>query len=340
MNDVPQRWISGSDVKSEEKRMLKIKKRKKMHPAISKAYRNFLGGLPQNRMFDYLVSLLIFMRSHRRLPKVQGGLFNDSLFYLKTTDEILDPLRVYISDKEYVKTYIKEKVGDAYNVPTLDVVNTLKEALAYDFPAHCVIKPTHMSGPVMFRRDGSEIDYEVIRKWFASNYYLSGREANYKHLKPKLIIEPYIFGKAGVEDYKFFCVNGKPCVVQVDGSRHIHHTRNFYTTDWQELPFSAMFPKGPTIRRPDNLEKMLEMAAILSKDFNIIRVDLYSDDKSILVGELTNCPGNATMRFVPKEGEVKMTRLMFGDTEFERHWRLPKSRPIMGYQNHAPSSSR
>jgi hypothetical protein len=304
---------------------------------IKKAYRDFLNGLPQNRTFDYLVSLLIFVRSHKRLPKVQGGLFNDSLFYLKTSDEILDILRVYISDKEYVKTYIKEKVGDAYNVPTLRVVRSLEEALIYNFPKHCVIKPTHMSGPVIFRRHGSEIDYALIEKWFASNYYLSGREANYKHLRPKLIIEPYIFGKSGVEDYKFFCVNGKPCVIQVDRSRHAHHTRNFHTTDWKELPFSATFPKGAPIKRPDNLEQMLELAAILSKDFNLIRVDLYSDDKSILVGELTNCPGNATMRFVPNDSEKEMTRLLFGDTEFQKHLRLPKMPEAVNYPNKVPS---
>lgn len=282
-------------------------------------------GLPQNRTFDYLVSLLIFVRAHKRLPKVKGGLFNDSLFYLKTTDEILDPLRVYISDKEFVKNYVWKKLGDAYNVPTLGVVHSLKEALSYDFPDHCVIKPTHMSGPVIFREHGSAIDYALIEKWFATNYYLWGREANYRFLKPKLIIEPYIFGKSGVEDYKFFCVNGKPCVIQVDIARHGAHTRNFHAPDWKELPFSATFPRGEPAKRPDNLDEMLEVAAILSKDFNMIRVDLYSDNKTILVGELTNCPGNATMRFIPEGSEKMMTSLLFGDSEFRKHWRIPRS---------------
>jgi hypothetical protein len=302
-----------------------------MKHLLKKAYRRALEDLPQNRTFDYLVSLVIFIRAHKRLPKVGGGLFNDSLFYLKTTDEILDPLRVYISDKEYVKAYVREKVGDRHNVPTLGVVSSFKEALTYDFPEHCVIKPTHMSGPVLFRRHGSEIDYELIEKWFLSNYYLSGREANYKHLKPKLIVEPYIFGEPCVEDYKFFCVNGEPSVIQVDRSRHAEHTRNFHSTDWKELPFSATFPKGEPIRKPGNLDQMLELASILSKDFNLIRVDLYSDGQSILVGELTNCPGNATMRFVPEGGEETMTRLMFGNSEFKSHWHITKPQRELGY---------
>lgn len=280
---------------------------------LGNVYRGFLKNLPQNRNCDALAALVIFLRSHRRLPKINGGLFNDFLFYLKTTDEILDPRRVFVSDKEYVKKYVSMKVGDRYNVPTLGVVRDLDEAYRYRFPDHCVIKPTHMSGPVMFRKHGSAIDFTLIAQWFSENYYLSGREANYKDLHPKLIIEPYIFDQSGVEDFKIFCVCGEPRVIQVDSDRHGKHTRNFYTTKWEELPFSATFPKGAPTRRPANLDHMLSLAAVLSADFNMIRVDLYSNDESVLVGELTNCPGNATMRFVPAGSEKMMTDFLFGE---------------------------
>lgn len=286
----------------------------------NKIYHQCIDALPQNRTFDYLISLLIFVRSHKRMPKVEGGLYNDSLFFLKTTDAILDPLRVYVSDKEFVKDFVASVVGGIYNVPTLGVVHSLQEALNYDFPKNCVIKPTHMSGPVMFRRDESEIDYGLFKEWFSSNYYLWGREANYRHLKPKLIIEPYIFNRSELEDYKVLCVNGVPRIIQVDGTRHTRHTISFYTTDWRELPFSALLPKGAPIARPENLEEMLEVAASLSKDFSLIRVDLYSDGKSVLVGELTNCPGNARMPFSQENGERMMTQILFGSTGFAEYF--------------------
>lgn len=290
-----------------------------MNPILRKTYRSVLDGLPHNRTFDYWISLLIFWRKHRRLPKAHGGLFNDSLFFLKTSDEIFDPLRVFVTDKELVKMYVRDKVGEEYNVPTLAVLRSLREAKQFDFSRDCVIKPTHMSGPVMFRKEGSAIDYELIEKWFKTNYYLAGREANYRHLKPKLIVEPYIFGKERVEDYKFFCVNGKPRAIQVDGARHIRHTRNFYSVDWHELPFTSSHPAGPPTRRPANLDRMLEIAAALSQEFSMIRVDLYSDDNTIYVGELTNCPGNSSSRFRPADGEMQMTRLLFGENHFTEH---------------------
>ena len=43
-----------------------------------------------------------------------------------------------------------------------------------------------------------------------SNYYNRSREANYKMLKPKVIVEELIFNDENIKDYKFFCYNLKP----------------------------------------------------------------------------------------------------------------------------------
>jgi hypothetical protein len=41
-----------------------------------------------------------------------------------------------------------------------------------------VIKPTHLSGTVILRRDGEALDFDEIESWFDKNYYRSSREAN------------------------------------------------------------------------------------------------------------------------------------------------------------------
>ena len=66
-------------------------------------------------------------------------------FRVKTSDEIEDPLRRFVSDKELVKEYVRETIGEQYNVPTLAVLHTPAEVDAYEFPANCCIKPTHAS---------------------------------------------------------------------------------------------------------------------------------------------------------------------------------------------------
>src|SRR5262245_35832514 len=53
--------------------------------------------LPHNRFGDNLYHRLLFLSKHKRLPGDEM-LWNDVLYRLKTTDEILNPLRVFVSD--------------------------------------------------------------------------------------------------------------------------------------------------------------------------------------------------------------------------------------------------
>jgi hypothetical protein len=272
--------------------------------------------LPKARSVDRAFALIQFFKAHRRLPKTSGGSFNDALFFIKSSDEILDPVRVFVSDKALLKDYVKAKIGDACNVDTIAVLDTFDDAVSFAYPANCVIKPTHLSGEIIFRRNGSSVDFEKINSWFTTNFYDQYRETNYRYLRSRVIVEPYIFDQEAVEDYKIFCLHGRPIVVQVDFNRHTHHTQNLYTADWEPLPFAISCPIGEGRLRPDNLDRLLDVAAKLSDEFNLIRIDLYTDGRDVLVGEITNCHQGARGRFVPPEGEKIMTCLLFGESGF------------------------
>jgi hypothetical protein len=262
---------------------------------LKKLYRLFLRLVPNGRLFDHFVAFITFVRMHRRLPG-NNMLFNDVLYRIKTTDEIIDPLRVFVSDKEFVKLYVKAVAGDQYNVPTIKVIHSIAEARAFQFPPDCCIKPTHMSGKVILRKQNSTIDFAEIDKWLKHRYYdHTAREANYKTLKPKVIVEPLIFGSDNPTDYKIFCYKGKPKLLQLDLDRYIEHTEKFFDAEWNEMPFSIHYPRSRrSVEKPKNLEKMLEVASLLSSHFNFVRVDLYSNGEQCVVGEITNCPGGAS----------------------------------------------
>jgi len=284
--------------------------------AASSALFKVSGLLPRTRAFDYGFALAQFLQAHRRLPRMSGGGLNDALFYIKTSNEMLDPLRAFVSDKARVKQYVSAKVGDAYNVPTIAVLRSYEEAREFPYPTNCVIKPTHMSGEIIFRRAGSAVDLGKVRSWFEKDFYRVTREVNYRHLRPKVIVEPYIFGRESVEDYKVFCLHGRPFIVQVDFDRHTHHTQNLYTTDWEMLPFAMSSPIGRGKSKPANLNELISIAAKLSDEFNLIRIDLYTDEQTILAGEITNCHQAGRGRFMPAEGEEIMSRILFGESGF------------------------
>lgn len=269
--------------------------------------------IPKTRWGDYFVSLVWFLRMHRRFPRRDALLFNDVLFRIKTTSAMLNPLRGFTSDKELLKHYVAAKVGHQFNVPTLAVLKTPEEVARFDFPPRCVIKPTHVSGFVILRRAGEPIDLEQIRSWFEINYYDSSREVNYRYLEPKVIVEPFVFDNDNPNDYKFFCARGEPGLVQIDADRKTRHVRCFYDTTWRKQPYSMTYPLlEAEVARPANLELMIELARKLSADFNFVRVDFYSDGTNTYVGELTHCHGNAREFFEPRSAELEVSRRLFG----------------------------
>jgi hypothetical protein len=285
---------------------------KTIRSVLDKALPRLKKHLPRTPAGDRLYHQILFYRKHGRLPN-GALLWNDMWFRVKTSDEIDDPLRVFVSDKEHVKHYVKAVVGDEFNVPTLAVLRSPAEVDAFDFPPRCCIKPTHASARVILRRDGELVDRELIKRWFSINYYDLGRERNYRRLKPKVIVEPLIFGDINVEDFKIFCFKGEPRLIQVDVDRHINHTRKYFDTAWNELDFSIIYPRSAApFPRPDNLGVMLDVARNLSAQFSLVRIDLYSDNRQVLVGEITNCSENAGGFFVPSSAEQQASKLMFG----------------------------
>lgn len=262
---------------------------------------------------DFLVGLRQFQRHHGRIP-ADPNLFNDRLFQIRFSDEIMRPERTFTTDKELVKLYVESVLGPGYNVPTLAVIRRPEDVDDFEFPRRCVIKPTHASGEVIIRRDGEEIDRLRIRKWFKLDYYARSREWNYKYLKPKVIVEALAFDSDNVEDIKLFCYNGRVKMIECDFDRYSDHRRSLFTADWQELPFELHHPRPDFLKqKPRNLDNMIDVAEKLASAFDFVRIDLYSNDETLLVGEMTHCHQGAFGTFEPRDAEFEVSRLIFGD---------------------------
>ena len=253
----------------------------------------------------------IFLTIHRRLPRKDSGLVNDKLYRMKVDGTLLNPLRQFVSDKEFVKIYIAGTIGNEYNIETLDVLRNISEIDAYKpsrFP--CVVKPTHSSGRVKicFSLD-SFPKPKHLKRWLTRSLYKKTREQNYKFLTPKIIIEEFIShdGVTAPVDYKIYCFYGIPKFIHVDSARFTNHTQNFYDTDWCRLDGEWKYPGRPSDDpRPESLSEMLQIASALSAPFDFIRVDLYAIGKELRVGEITNCPLNAGGEFRTKEMERQL----------------------------------
>jgi TupA-like ATPgrasp len=281
---------------------------------IGKAvFKTFRVLMPRNTTGDKICAHVEFVFNYRRWP-ARDNLFTNVNFRMKARGELADPLRVFVSDKELSKLFIKAIAGEGFAVPTLAVLRSMEEVRAYEFPDNCCIKPTHANGKVIYRCHSAPVDLDEIESWFRLNYYLKHREANYRTLRPKVIVEPVIFGKPGPLDYKVFCFEGAPKFIIVDFDRQADHKRRLFDVNWMPLPFSLSYPASvKTMKAPKTLGTMVDLAAKLSQSFSFVRIDFYTEGEAIFVGEITNLNAAANGRILPSSEEEHASRLIFGD---------------------------
>ncbi len=274
--------------------------------------------MPRNAWGDREFCRRRFRRKQGRRPNPhEPERLTDHLYRLKTNGSLTDPLCQFVTDKEFAKLYIENAVGRDYLLETYRVLRN-EEDLAAFVPDHvpCVVKPTHLSGPSLFHTDPDEvIDRDVLRTWLNKGHYRGTREANYRYLQPKIIVEEF-FSEDGAcipKDYKIFCFHGAPKLIQVDNGRFERHTRNFYDMQWNRLPMTYLYPAGPEDEEPPLLETMLKVASQLASVFAFVRVDLYAIRTRICVGELTFCPEGANAPLRPPAADIELAKLFDSD---------------------------
>jgi hypothetical protein len=240
--------------------------------------------------------------------------FNEKLHWLK----IYDKKSIYtkMADKYEVRDYVSEKIGEEYLIPLLGVWNKFSDIDFNLLPNQFVLKCTHDSKSVIICMDKTIFSIshasEQIKKCLKINYYYFCREWAYKNIKPKIIAEKYMVDESGTElkDYKIYCFNGDPKIIQVDFNRFTGHKRNFYSTQWKYQNIELIYPSYSDIiiKKPQLLNIMLDCAKKLSAETMFLRTDFYLINDKIYFGELTFYPEAGYGRFIPAEWDK-----LFGD---------------------------
>ena len=241
--------------------------------------------------------------------------FNEKINWMKLYDR--NPLYSKLADKYEVREYVSERIGGKYLIPLIGIWNTAEEIDYESFPNAFVLKCTHDSGSVIICKDISEFDVESAKrrlsKALSTNYYDYSREWVYKDIKPRVIAEYYL-GKESkdVLDYKFFCFDGKPFIIQVDFGRFTNHKRNIYDLNWNYLDLSIEYPNDSTVKieKPASLQEMIECAKKLAAGLRFVRVDLYYIDGRIYFGEMTFYHGSGFEKFMPEEYNYVLGKLI------------------------------
>lgn len=239
------------------------------------------------------LQLQYYARLGKPLHLKHPVLFNEKLNWLKLYQH--NPKYTRMVDKYEVREFIKEQLGEEYLIPILGVWNSVDEISFDQLPEQFVLKCTHDSASVVICKDKSRFNIEQAKQKLAEcmqiNYYKASREWPYKDIKPRIIAEQYMVDESNMElkDYKIFCFDGKPVLVQVDFGRFTQHERNLYSTSWEYVNERFEYPNNPAVQimKPEALEEMLHLAAKLSRGIPSVRIDFYCIKKKVYFGEIT-----------------------------------------------------
>ena len=248
--------------------------------------------------------------------------FSEKLQWMKLYDH--RPEYTIMADKVRAKEWVAERIGEEYIIPTLGVWDD-PEKIDFDaLPNQFVLKCNHNSGTGMFIcKDKSSVSPEKwkevkagLRKGLDEDYFLHGREWCYKNIPRRILAEKYMEDHSqleGLNDYKFFCFDGKPKFLKVDYNRFVDHHANYYSIDWKLLSFGEeAFPPQPehSITKPTNLDKMIEIAQRLSMGYPFVRVDLFEINVGVFFGELTFYPISGMGPYSPGFYDEKIGELL------------------------------
>lgn len=250
--------------------------------------------------FEYLMGYKLNLDN----PKT----FNEKLNWIKIN--YYNPLYEICSDKIEVRNYVREKGLNDILTNVYGVYDNFDDIKFEKLPNSFVIKASNGSGGIIVVDNKNTINKNEIKKIIKraqkDNLYKKHGEWQYKNLKPRILIEEKInsSNSLGILDYKIFCFSGKAEYFYVSTTKANGNDGNekidFYDRNWNHL---NVYRKGHKsmgiIDKPINYDKMIEIAEILSKDFEHVRVDLYNENGKIYFGELTFTTGAGYGKFEP-----------------------------------------
>lgn len=229
--------------------------------------------------------------------------FCEKLHCLKLREYYNNPLVTACIDKYEVKNYMR-CIGKEEMCPKLYGVYEKPDEINWNkLPGQFVVKCTHGCGYNIICRNKKRFHTKQaekqLKRWLREDYWTKYAETQYRFIKKRIIIEEYLGDD--LITYRFCCFHGKPRMIYVmteEGNNYI----DYFDTDWNKLDCKWIgwedHPKP--LKKPDELGKMLDAAAMLSRGFPFVRVDLYNRNGKIYLSEFTFLPAGGIMKFEKK----------------------------------------
>lgn len=277
---------------------------------LKKIYRKLLKILPT----DIALYLIYYRGYKKKLNLKNPKTWGEKIQWLKINGN-LEELNDFV-DKYEVRKYISSTIGKEYLNKLYGVYDSFEEINWDKLPNQFVIKCTNGSGMVLIVKNKNDINLkkikQTINKWLRSKYYKEKKELQYKNVKNRIIIEKYLENSSGsLNDYKFYCFNGKMKYYGIFYERYINKCIDFYNEKGEKMNGvnCCHIKNSPNVVILDNnMQKMIKLAERLSIPFTEVRVDFYLADNKIIFGELTFTDGAGSDPWYPYSFDIEIAK--------------------------------
>lgn len=232
--------------------------------------------------------------------------FNEKIQWLKLNDKKIEYIKWV--DKIEVKKQIEKTIGPQYVVPLIATWNNAEKIDFSQLPPKCVLKCNHDQGSTQIYVRGKTDEWKMkkhLSLCLSKSVYPETREWPYKNISPMILCEPYLADN--IIDYKLFCFNGTPKVVNIGmKSQENHETQiTFLDMDWNVLKVQRSdFRRVDVLPpKPDCFDEICYLSRILAKDKRFVRIDFFIVDNKPFFSEFTLYPTSGLIKFSPTKGD-------------------------------------
>lgn len=307
-----------------EKKILRIMSKSSIHFILILRLLNLYRFFSQRRYLSDKKNLEI------RFKKSQG--YNLDLKNPKTLNEKMQWLKLYdrtelhtiCADKLLAREFYERQFGAKYLIPLWFKTNNWKDITPDNMPDFpFIVKPNHASGwykIVHNKNDVNWIDLQTeCRFWLSQNYYKYQREWQYKNIPRFIIVERLLINDKGVipTNFRVHCIHGRVELIALTiylGNNTDDYRNLKFNRDWEYLDFDWADRKTDLAKlrhtedypKPENLDRIIQIAEECSRYFKYVRVDFYENEGVLYHGELTFHDGGGFEKITPFEWDLKL----------------------------------
>ena len=263
----------------------------------------------------FFISLRFYRIFHRRLNWKDPKDLNEKINWLKLNSDTSQWSK--LADKYLVRDYVSSLGYEDCLVKLYGKWDDAKDIEWEKLPNRFIMKVNNGSGGALICKNKEELNIAEETQRFdhlmKTKFWNYNGEPHYSRIKPCIIAEELLdVSKQPIKtntliDFKIFCFDGKPNFVWCCYNRTKESTEVItYDLDWnrhdEKSVFTSHYKKASMdIPIPKTLNKMLEIAAALSKGFPQVRVDLYEVDEKVYFVEMTFTSSGGYMNFFTQD---------------------------------------